>query len=299
MLDGKTFFVGLGAPKCGTSWLSDYLSDHPEVLMPPIWELRFFGSGSALSKMQMAKTAAPFLAQLDRITEKLAKNFVREKKRNLRLDQIEGLVDRLRMFDSNDAYLEIFRKRIQPSHRVFGEQSPVYCSLGEDGFAAIKAMHKPVRVIFIMRDPVQRHWSHVWFQLQPKPRKSVDQVESDSAIRDDPDAFADRLEQTLTNVLNQRGRYDLTLEAMDRVFKPEEMLVLFYEDLFTNATVARITNFLGISARLAQFEKRVNSNAKKVELTAENAAAIRDAYSPVYEYCRRRFGSALPASWRV
>jgi hypothetical protein len=160
-------------------------------------------------------------------------------------------------------------------------------------------MHKPVRVIFIMRDPVARHWSHVWFQLLAIARKSTDPLEVETEIRNDPEAIAQRLEDTLRSTVIKRGRYDLTLKAMDKIFAPEEMLVLFYEDLFTDTTIAKITNFLGISARLARFEKRVNTNPKKLELTAEYATTIRDAYSPVYEYCRLRFGTAVPDSWRV
>ncbi len=299
MLDGKTFFVGLGAPKCGTSWLSDYMNGHPEVLFSPIWELRYFNTEANPSKTEIAKVAAPFLEQLDRLTAKLSKNFPRYNKRIPRLAQIEGLLDRLRMIDSSDAYLDMFRKRIGPSHRVFGEHSPAYCSIGEEGFAAIRAMHNPVRVIFIMRDPVARHWSHVWFQLQPKARKSMEQLATENEIRDDPAAIAVRLSESLSSRLIKRGRYDLTLKAMDNVFQPEEMLVLFFEELFTDATIARITDFLGISARLARFEKRVNSNLNKVKLNDANAAMIREAYTPVYDYCRLRFGSALPVSWRV
>jgi hypothetical protein len=299
MLAGKTFFVGLGAPKCGTSWLSDYLSKHPEVLMSPIWELRYFNQTIRNTKAQVAEAATPFLQQLERVTAMLPKNFRRGKKRNMRLDQIEGLVDRLRMFNSSEAYLEMFRKRIGPAHRVFGEHSPAYCTLGEDGFEAIRATHSPVRVIFIMRDPVDRHWSHVWFQLQPKRKKNQNQLAVEEKIRSDPEEIFERLSKTLSGSMLKRGRYDLTLQAMDKVFAPHEMLVLFYEELFTTSTIERIAAFLRISAKEARFEKRVNANGKKAELDASHAAVIRDAYAPVYQYCRDRFGRAVPASWRI
>lgn len=267
--------------------------------MSPLWELRYFNVQPDLTGRQVAHAASPFLRQLDRSTSRLSKTFGRTKKRNTHLAQIEGLVDRLRMFENSEAYLELFRKRIGPSHRVFGEHSPVYCSLGEDRFAAIRATHSPVRVIFIMRDPVARHWSHVWFQLLPRKKKTADQLTEEEGIRDDPAAIADRLSKTLKRTLIKRGRYDLTLKAMEKVFEPKEMLVLFYEDLFTNATIERITEFLGISARLARFEKRVNTNRKKLKLDDSSAAVIRDAYTPVYEYCRQRFGTDLPNSWML
>jgi hypothetical protein len=37
------FFI-VGAPKCGTTALDNYLSQHPEIFIPPIKEINFFGT---------------------------------------------------------------------------------------------------------------------------------------------------------------------------------------------------------------------------------------------------------------
>jgi len=36
------FFVGIGAAKSGTSWVAEYLREHPDVAMSPIKELHYF-----------------------------------------------------------------------------------------------------------------------------------------------------------------------------------------------------------------------------------------------------------------
>lgn len=36
-------FIGIGAPKCATSWISDCLNEHPDIYVPPEKELLFFG----------------------------------------------------------------------------------------------------------------------------------------------------------------------------------------------------------------------------------------------------------------
>ena len=43
------FFI-VGAPKCGTTAMNDYLSQHPEVFVPDIKEVHFFGSDLHFTK---------------------------------------------------------------------------------------------------------------------------------------------------------------------------------------------------------------------------------------------------------
>ncbi len=43
-LDGKTLFVGVGAMKTGTTWLSQYLKTHPEAYHSSLKEVNFFNT---------------------------------------------------------------------------------------------------------------------------------------------------------------------------------------------------------------------------------------------------------------
>lgn len=38
-------FIGIGAPKCGTTWLANCLRQHPDIYLPPAKELVFFDYG--------------------------------------------------------------------------------------------------------------------------------------------------------------------------------------------------------------------------------------------------------------
>ncbi len=38
----KITFLGIGAPKCGTTWLTHCLSEHPQIFIPPRKEVNFF-----------------------------------------------------------------------------------------------------------------------------------------------------------------------------------------------------------------------------------------------------------------
>lgn len=42
MLDQKTFLLGVGAQKTGSTWLSDYLGSRSEVFMHPLKEVHYW-----------------------------------------------------------------------------------------------------------------------------------------------------------------------------------------------------------------------------------------------------------------
>jgi hypothetical protein len=37
-------FLGIGAPKCGTTWLAECLREHPQVFVPEVKEVVYFSS---------------------------------------------------------------------------------------------------------------------------------------------------------------------------------------------------------------------------------------------------------------
>lgn len=49
MTQKPNFFI-VGAPKCGTTAMNDYLAQHPEIFIPEIKEVHFFGSDLHFSK---------------------------------------------------------------------------------------------------------------------------------------------------------------------------------------------------------------------------------------------------------
>jgi hypothetical protein len=47
MRNDRVDFVGIGAPKCGTTWLSDCLAEHPEIGFAPDKEVYYFADSEA------------------------------------------------------------------------------------------------------------------------------------------------------------------------------------------------------------------------------------------------------------
>ena len=142
----ENFFVGIGAQKAATSWLAQYLDDHPQVGFSPIKELHYFDTeycadfcGTFHQKMaaRLAKTAS--MAPVDP-----------HRKLMIKLKML-GL--RVQMADDPLVYRSYFDRVRKPQHVTVGEITPSYSMMDSRGFAAIKKMMPAAKFILILRDP--------------------------------------------------------------------------------------------------------------------------------------------------
>jgi hypothetical protein len=258
----KTFLVGIGGQRCGTTWLYRYLRRHAEIWMPDIkemhfWDEIFLPDERSAVKIQLAALQSGGSRQTSRI---------------------DALKARLAMGSDQAKYIEYFR---QADTGVFGEVTPAYSCLPVEGFKALKAIHPRVKLIFILRDPAQRFWSGLCHSIK-RGRLSGDPSELfDAALTDDAHTI-------------ERTRYDLTLERVGQVFDPADVLVLFFERLFTPESIRSITDFAGVSYVPADFEQRTAS-AVIEPMSPRQLDAARKQFARVYEYCAARF--PLPKQW--
>lgn len=266
----KTLLVGIGAPKSGTSWLYGYLRDHPQVLMSPIKEMNVF---NARFRPDLAKDwNEKFAAKLKKM----------EASGDAPKRQLEAMRMRVAMSTDPSAYIRFFKQLTRPEYKAFGEVSPGYILLREDGLAALRDQHPKTRVILLMRDPVERVWSAVRMRQR---ESGVDAVEGfDSAVKND--------------LMMERGRYDLIVSALDKVFAPEDVWLGFYETLFEEEKIRSLCDFAEVDYVEADFDRRPNV-APEADMPAEHQATARAALDPVYAFCRERFGDKVPATWRA
>jgi hypothetical protein len=267
VLAGKTFVVGIGAQKAGTTWLHAYLLAHPEVAIPPIKELHYWDQ---LYRPDLCGDwNQRFARQLGEADEQQDEAVTR------------ALSDRLRMTCEAD-YMRFFASRVPPGAKAFGEITPSYALLPVEGFARLRAQHESVKVIYILRDPVARFWSGVVHEARTDP--SVLAVAEFDVALSDPRHV-------------ERTRYDLTLQRLDAVFDERDIAIEFYETLFTEPAIERISRAIGIEPRPAAFGWRVNVSRDAPPLTPRRAEIVRERFATVYDYCRRRFGARVPSSW--
>lgn len=279
-LAGKTCLICVGGTKCATSWLHSYLGGLPGVAASPLKELHFFNrrfSRNALSDMDLfaIRRMGLYLSQGDDPVGTLRTAAV-----------VRAAVDRVQMIYDDNAYFGHFARISGPDTRVLCDTTPAYSAMGAEGFAYMRAFCETqdlrVKVLFVMRDPVERLWS----QLRHMQQQTI--VE---------DAAAVWQRALASGPVMARGDYRATVSALDSCFAPEDLLYLFTESLADPPTLARLCDFAGVGYRPADTARRQNETTVTTDLPAAARAAFNQALAPQYAFCRARFGAEVPASW--
>lgn len=186
-------------------------------------------------------------------------------------------------------YLPHFGRLAQdrPDARLFGEITPAYTSLSAKTFGALRAAliaeGYAVRIVLLMRDPVQRCLSAMRMGLR------------------DSNPSAERLERVERNFVTlatadwqqERTRYDLTIQTLETCFAPTELFYGFYETLFEQAEIDRLCDFLGIPSVPAMFDERANASPKFFTPGPDAMADVARQYQVVYDFCEARFGASF------
>jgi len=265
------FVLGVGAQRCGTTWLAEYLARHPQVFMTPYKELHVFDAMFASDVS--GYTAEKRFSELHQLLGKLIAG------QGCSGQQLAIAVEKYTLSLSANSYLSYFKRYAKPEHRAMGEITPSYSLLPVSGFAFVRQLllgaNLRPRLIFIMRDPVSRLYS----QLRFNQRRGV------AAVKD---SYATALS---TPGITMRTRYDRTVTHLQQVFSPDELLFLFYEELFRDESISAVCAFLGIDPLPADFTTSVNATPDLGAIDPDFGKAARAQLDEVYQFCAAQFGS--------
>lgn len=262
----KTFVLGLGAPKAGTTWLYRYISAAPA------------------SNMGCRKEYRVLPAMFSDIPLKSKFNF----RRLFRLrygilpvpDRSQAL--RLRMLTQAGFYERYFAGLVEGDAWLTGDISPGYMKLSADALrratTRLQSAGFHVKAIFLMRDPVERCWSGARMRKRNQVPGFTD-ISDEDAVRK---IYADPKVAGLC-------RYDRTLSVLDEVFDPEQVFVGLYEEFFTKAELERLSRFIGIETRPEALRLVFNKTHRDGNLPLELVNEIKAHFAPVYETCHVRF----------
>jgi Sulfotransferase family len=244
-------FLGIGAQKAATSWLYQNLRQHPDIWMPPRKELHYFDRSTA------------YPSSNDLASEKLAdrlfgrqdynKGFVNRLVRGVSRGIIERSWANIRWTTryflgtyNDDWYRSLFKSG---TGKVKGEITPSYSILSLKDVNHIREMFPELKVILILRNPIDRAWSHVRFDWIRLAFDGPGQLDKIKKFIDDPD-------QSL------RSDYVRTLEIWRSCFPKQQIFVGFYEDVIEKPeeVLRNICQFLDVSvfSDVQVLNKRVN-----------------------------------------
>jgi hypothetical protein len=207
-------FVVAGAPKAGTTALHGALATHPALYLSPVKEPKFYMTdGRPPPRAGQRGPGDPHSA--------------------------------LEWMWRREEYLALFDAA--PPDAVRGESTPFYL-YDRAAHARLAADVPGIKVVVVVRDPVDRAWSN-WVHLRA------------DGLEPEPDFLtAVRLEQQRADAgwapfwhYRGLGRYGAQLRDLYRHVPPEQVFVLRYRQLVDTPreTLDRVTSFLGVAPGIA------------------------------------------------
>ncbi len=284
--DGPTVLFGLGATKAGTTWLYRYLAGHPECHFRTVKELHFFDHDRAPEYQLRVLRDKRVKLSADRDAA-LPQGGTQWRRLDQRLRDVEELIA---VQESRDrgAYMAYLAGGAE-GRRLIGDITPAYALVPPETLVEMAGLSARSRFIYLMRDPVARLWSNVRMKAA---RKLTGLGEG---LREAVDGMFEAFLRGKHEDIAVRGDYRAALERFDRGIPAERLLVLFYEDLFSGATLERICGFLGLRPHEGQTDTRVHEGVHVEMRPAQRQEALA-LLRPQYDYVAARMGR-LPGAW--
>ncbi|MEL7149671.1 MAG: sulfotransferase [Pseudomonadota bacterium] len=227
----------VGATKAGTSWIHSQLSRHPECHFRALKELHYF---SALERNAVRREIDKHATWQEDLLARVAKSASGPTP-----DQARRLKDRAawldvldRSEDSVQDYLNYLRDGAGDA-KVVGEMTPAYALLPEERLSTMARMASDVRFLFILRDPVERLWSHV--RMIAGRRDPNGEVTEKRCA-----AILDRTIGGSETEIVKRSDYAGALARLKSAVSPARLLIEVFEEMVSGEGLARICAFLGI-----------------------------------------------------
>lgn len=246
-------FLCIGAQKAATSWLWINLRNHPDVWLPPRKELHYFDRSLKYpSPSHLADDDASSRILSDEKHNVLFRSLVRkELSRAFRSNDPSDIQWHLRYFFGNcsdDWYRSLFDGS---GAKLKGEITPSYSILDDGDVRGIKSLFPNLKIMLILRNPIERAWSHIRFLMK---NKQIGDASNRAEIRK-------IIESPL---VSSRGNYPEILRVWNSHFPATRLFVGYYEDIQEDpyAYLGQAFEFLGLenSVSAAHVVQRVNTS---------------------------------------
>jgi len=167
---------------------------------------------------------------------------------------------------TDDWYGRIFK--LARAKQICGELTPEYAILPDAGIEHMLRLKPDLKIIFLMRDPIDRAWSSLRMSQRAGAFKNVrSHIERQSFL-----GMSD---------------YMSTIERYRRFVPPENLLLLYFDDVKARPreVLERVCGFLGISFAEGNFSniEAAVQKGHEAELSPDAYAELKDALAPIYE----------------
>lgn len=271
-------FLCIGAQKAGTSWLHYNLKQHPQVWLPPIKELHYFDYPDSM----------PYIFKVTAST-----GHGRRARKTIR--KFIGSATTL------DSQLWFCRYLLYPRHsnwysslflpkegQICGEMTPKYGVLSEDKVARIYALMPNLKVIYLLRNPIDREWSGAAMHFDKKGYETLDDVSESELMH----YFG-----------KQKYSYYLsTLHTWKKYYGNDQIFVGFYDQLKQDpkSLLQEIYRFLSVDDSEYHIpdsaDQKVNSRPYP-QMPVEIKHFLIETYSQTIEQLHQMFDNEYTEQW--
>lgn len=277
-------FYVIGAQKAGTSWLHDYFLTHPQISVTAWKEADYWNT--VRSPFDVNTRLSGALADQDRTPKMLRPLLPPMVKRRNATQQMAQHIARGSDTGFHDGYADLLFQHYK-GEPALGEVNPQYARLTAETFAEMAGLARNVRFVFVMRDPVARILSRLRQTAQKQGRDPLD-------------VLTEAVDQGLSADLIRRSRYDLVLAELEAAVDLDQIACFFYETLFDQTELDRLTGFLGAKPRKGWTGRKVfASKGAAFEVPPALERGLMELLAPTYGMVRARFGAAVPTGWRL
>ena len=234
MSEGRLFtnlLLSVGAMKAGTTWLYSVLARHPALHFAMEKEIHYFYHRYVNPEL---------LSEAYRLREARNRYLFRFDPDKANIDAVKANLHWVSNYLSRPVddfwYRNLFQLR---DHQLYAcDFSNLNAQLPQEAWPQIAARCDRLRVLFTMRDPVKRLWSHTKFHLQITGQ--LDRLDHWG-----PEEFDEFVRRPHIWVNAEYGRI---LRNLRSGLAPEMLKVLFYEDIHADqrGALKAIEQFLGV-----------------------------------------------------
>ncbi|MDG2273519.1 MAG: sulfotransferase [Halioglobus sp.] len=272
-------FICIGAPKSGTTWLFDNLVLHPEIWLPPTKSIQYY---SGMVNRRRLKKLWRGLRN---------KNINRGNARFSLRDSKELAQWKLKYFfwpvPNEHWYLSLFS---EAGAKIRGEIAPSYTSLKRSKIAQIEKVAPNAKIIFFMRNPIDRAWSHFLHTYIKNGRKDIGKLSDEEIIN--------TLDYAPSVLLSD---YVATIDRWGEYFPSDQILVCFFEEIAESPDdlIERLCQFLDVKSDKSLFQQSSRRNIFKgvnEEMPVRVRAYLSDKFYAQLDTLASRYQS-YPIQW--
>lgn len=248
-------FICIGPQKTGTSWLYHNLKKHPKVLLFQNKETRYLWERAAFPNnnlfQRLFKLKHQHFIQLKQNIRTQFEYYLTNL-HHINSSYIDGLIWDLKFYfltHSDKWYLSLYSP---PSDKITGDISPQYWWLKEEGVKSISDLLPDSKVIILLRNPIDRIWSHTKhiFIKGSKPSDHNNELTEEKIY----DFFESQSKLNYVSLIDLWGKY----------FPQKNVHVNFFDKLAESPTdfYDDVCNFLGIESD--ELPKYAQKNLKRI-----------------------------------